>query len=185
MRIARKITITAAAAALAAATLGTVAASAASGAPQVHAGTPVNGPVSINTEVIGGGTDVFTGLPTPQYAIADVGGVLQLTLFNGTATASQQFSELHTVADTQLAFEANGTNQVLTATRLHGLRLRTLSTAGATARQLWTWASPGLDPNLGPWSFRNVKTGQYLVPATSGHYPTMGVNPVGWVEHTP
>jgi hypothetical protein len=182
----RKITITAAAAAAAAtATLGTVAASAASGSPQVHAGIPVNGPVSVNTEVIGGGADSFTGLQTPQYAMSNVHGVLRLTLFNGTATPSQQFKELHTVADTRLAFEAVGTNKVMTVTRFHGLQLTRLSAGGASARQLWTWASPGLDPNLGPWSFRNVGTGQYLVPTNFGHFITVGVNPVGWVEHTP
>jgi hypothetical protein len=184
MSNARKITVTAAAA-VAAATLGTVAASAASGSPQVHAGTPVNGPVSVNTEVIGGGADSFTGHQTPQYAMSNVHGVLRLTLFNGTATSSQQFMELHTVADTRLAFEAVGTHKVLTVTKSHGLQLTTLSAGGASARQLWTWASPGLDPNLGPWSFRNAGTGQYLTPTTVGHSITVGVNPVGWVEHTP
>jgi len=184
MNITRKITITAAAAALAAATLGTAAASAAAGSPQVQAGTPVNGPVSTNTEVIGGGTDVFTGLHTPQYAMANVGGVLRLTLYNGTATTAQKFKELHTTADTRLAFEAVGTHKVVTATS-NGLQLTRLRAAGASARQLWTWASPGLDPNIGPWSFRNVATGQYLVPATFGHYPTLGINPVGWQEYTP
>jgi hypothetical protein len=182
----RKITITAAAAAaVATATLGTVAAGAASGSAQLHAGIPVNGPVSVNTEVIGGGSDSFTGHQTPQYAMSNVHGALRLTPFSGTATPSQRFKELHTVADTRLAFEAVGTNKVVTATRFHGLQLTRLSAGGASARQLWTWASPGLDANLGPWSFRNLATGQYLVPANSGRFVTVGVNPVGWVEHTP
>jgi hypothetical protein len=140
------------------------------------------------TTPVGSRQTQVTESPAAGFALAapnkvHVGSVPELKVLGSTPKGTETFIELGTnnANYNPLAFELQGTNLVLT-NRGSSLDFEALPASGqAYASQLWTYSATG---PAWTFTFKNVKTGHYLVPTTFRNYApvTVGDNPAPWVQ---
>ncbi len=140
------------------------------------------------TTPVGARHTQVTESPAAGFALAapnkvHVGSVPELKVLGSTPKGTETFIELGTynASYNPLVFELQGTNLVLT-NRGSSLDFERLAAKGqAYASQLWTYKAAS---TAGAYTFKNVKTGHYLVPTTFGNYApvTVGDNPAPWVQ---
>ena len=143
---------------------------------------------ALATTPVGARHTVVTESPAAGFALAapnkvHVGSVPELKTLGSTPKGTETFVELGTnnANYNPLAFELQGTNLVLT-NRGSSLDFEALPASGqAYASQLWTYSATG---PAWTFTFKNVKTGHYLVPTTFRNYApvTVGDNPAPWVQ---